>query len=148
MKARVVIVDDESVFAQVLAERLSMRGYETGYCLSGRQALKTIRQEPIDVVILDVVMPHMDGIAALRAIKESSPLVEVILLSGKTTLQTAIEGMRRGAFEYLTKPCHTETMTAKIDAAFYRKCDQEARIATALAEIESVEEKQTEAPST
>jgi DNA-binding NtrC family response regulator len=70
--------------------------------------------------------------------------VEVILLSGKTTLQTAVEGMRQGAFEYLTKPCETESMTAKIDAAFQRKCAQQERIAKALAEIASIEEKRAQ----
>lgn len=140
MKAQVLVVDDETVFAEVLSERLAMRGYTSRYCLSGRQALKIIQQEPIDVVILDMVMPQMDGLATLRAIKQAAPLVEVILLSGKATMQAAIAGMRQGAFEYLTKPCDAKTMTDKIDAAFQRKCAQQERIDRAMAEIATAAE--------
>lgn len=141
MNIHVLVVDDEAVFAQVLTERLALRGYDAAYCLSGRQALKIIDRKPVDVVVLDMVMPVMDGIATLRATKEATPLVEVILLSGKATLQAAIEGMRQGAFEYLTKPCDAATMTAKIEAAADRKRDQEARIARALADIAALKTK-------
>jgi len=139
MKPKVLVVDDETVFAEVLTERLNLRGYTAGYCLSGRQALKHIQAEDVDVVVLDMVMPNMDGLATLRAIKASAALVEVILLSGKATLEAAIQGMRQGAFEYLAKPCDAETMTSKIDAAFQRKCAQQARIAKAMADIGAVE---------
>ena len=141
MKPKILIVDDEVAFAQILTDRLSMLGYQAGYCPSGLQALNLIREKPVDVVILDIMMPHMDGIATLRSIKDITALVEVILLSGEATLQTAIEGLRQGAFEYLTKPCDISIMTAKIDAAFERKCAQEARIAKAIAEIGSFLEK-------
>lgn len=136
MKPKILVVDDEVAFAQILTDRLTLLGYQVGYSPSGLQALNLIRKDPVDVVILDIMMPHMDGIATLRAIKDISALVEVILLSGEATLKTAIEGLRQGAFEYLTKPCDTSIMTAKIDAAFQRKCAQQARIAKALTEID------------
>jgi DNA-binding response OmpR family regulator len=138
MKPKILIVDDEVAFAQILADRLSMLGYHAEYCASGQQALTHIRENPVDVMILDIMMPHMDGIATLRSIKEVSALVEVILLSGEATLKTAIEGLRQGAFEYLTKPCELNIMTAKIDAAFERKRSQEARITKAVAEIDLI----------
>jgi DNA-binding response OmpR family regulator len=138
MKPKILIVDDEVAFAQILADRLSMHGYHAGYCPSGEEALTHIRKNPVDVVILDIMMPHMDGIVTLRSIKAVSALVEVILLSGEATLQTAIEGLRQGAFEYLTKPCDLSIMTAKIDAAFERKCSQEERIIKAVAEIDLI----------
>jgi DNA-binding NtrC family response regulator len=136
MKPKILIVDDEVAFAQILADRLSVLNYQAGYSASGHEALDHIRKHPVDVVILDIIMPHMDGIATLRAIKDISPLVEVILLSGEATLKNAIDGLRQGAFEYLTKPCDMNIMASKINAAFERKRSQETRISRAIAEID------------
>jgi DNA-binding NtrC family response regulator len=135
MKARVLIVDDEKDFAEALTERLRLRGYEASESHSGQEALAKLRTREFDVVILDLMMPGMTGIEALPEIKRLKPLTEVIMLSGKATLQTAVEGMQKGAFEYLTKPCETDKMTRKIDEALGRKQAHEERIRRALAEV-------------
>jgi DNA-binding NtrC family response regulator len=136
MAARVLVVDDEREFSVLLAERLSLRDYDTQFCFGGAEALEKMSRQPFDVVVLDLVMPEMDGIATLAEIKRRHPLTEVILLSGKATLETAIEGMRMGAFEYLTKPCETEHMTSKINEAYLRKFAQDERIRKAKRELE------------
>ena len=82
----------------------------------------------VDVVILDVHMPGMDGIEVLREIRRAYPLIEVIMLSGRTTIESAIEGMRLGAFDYLIKPCPADLILAKVREAKAKKQKQEDKI--------------------
>ncbi|MEW5908410.1 MAG: response regulator [Thermodesulfobacteriota bacterium] len=138
MDATVLVVDDEIEFAQALAERLQLRRYNASACYGGKDAIEIIKHGAIDVVILDLMMPDMDGIETLKKIKEVKPLTEVIMLSGKATLKTAIEGMEQGAFEYLTKPCDNDLMIGKITEASLRKRKQEDRIRRAMEEIEGI----------
>jgi YesN/AraC family two-component response regulator len=85
---------------------------------SGDEAMELLRERPeIDVVILDVKMPGMDGITALREIKRNFPVVEVIMLTGHATFESAIQGMKLGAFDYLMKPCDMEELIAKVEEA-------------------------------
>lgn len=128
MKTRVLIVDDEEQFVTSLAERLALRDYDVQTSLSGKDALEVLKRYNFDVVILDVLMPDMDGIESLREIKRLKPLTEVIMLTGNATVETAIEGMKLGALDYLMKPCDTSELTEKIDAAYRRKADHEERI--------------------
>jgi DNA-binding NtrC family response regulator len=128
MQPKVLIVDDEEVFAKTLAERLSMRDYKVAVAFNGKDALDKIGKQNMDVVILDVSMPGMDGIEALREIKKIKPLTEVIMLTGHATIETAIDGMKLGAMDYLIKPCDMEDLTEKINMAYKRKSDQEERI--------------------
>jgi DNA-binding NtrC family response regulator len=128
MKKRVLVVDDEQDFAKALAERLELRDYDVTACFSGKDAVKKLEKYNFDVVILDVKMPGMDGIEALSEIKRIKPLVEVIMLTGHATVETAIEGMKLGAYDYLMKPCETEDLVAKIDRAYGRKAEHEERI--------------------
>jgi DNA-binding NtrC family response regulator len=113
MKTRVLLVDDEEQFVDALSERLTIRDYEITTSLNGEDALEKIRQYNYDVVILDVAMPGTDGIEVLREIKKLKPLTEVIMLTGHGTVETAIEGMKRGAFDFLMKPCDTEELDRK-----------------------------------
>ena len=128
MKTRVLLVDDEEQFVQPLAERLKIRNYEAATCLSGEDALKKLKDYNFDVVILDVAMPGMNGVETLREIKRIKPLTEVIMLTGHATVDSAIEGMKLGALDFLMKPCKTEELVAKIDKAYDRKAEQEERI--------------------
>ena len=134
MKTRVLLVDDEEQFVEQLSERLKIRNYDVNACYSGEAAIEELKQYLYDIVILDVAMPGMDGIEALREIKENRPLTEVIMLTGHATVESAIEGMKLGAFDYLMKPCDTEELTRKINNAHQRKTEQEERIRTAKAE--------------
>lgn len=131
MIPKVLIVDDEQSFAEILANRLAMRGYDAHPCFSGGEAVEKIRHGRIDVVVLDVAMPGMDGIETLREIKRIKPLTEVIMLTGHATVESAIEGMKMGAIDYLIKPCETEDLVVKIREAYNRKKQQEEKITQA-----------------
>ncbi len=128
MKIRVLLVDDEESFVEQLAERLILRDYDVTTCLSGEDAIETVKSLNFDVIILDVAMPGIDGIETLRQIKSLKPLTEVIMLTGHATVESAIEGMKLGAFDYLLKPCETDELTSKINSANGRKAAQEERI--------------------
>ena len=134
MKTRVLIVDDEREFTDTLSERLGIRDYEVTTSPSGEDAMDKVKGYNYDVVILDVAMPGMGGIEALKEIKRIKPLTEVIMLTGNATVETAIEGMKLGAYDYLMKPCETEDLVSKIQKAHDRKAEQEERIREAKAQ--------------
>jgi DNA-binding NtrC family response regulator len=127
--ANVLIVDDEVSFVETLSERLKMRDLEISKAFSGEEALRALeRSKNIEVVILDVKMPGMDGIDTLAGIKKKFPLVEVIMLSGQATVESAIEGMKQGAFDYLLKPCKIDQLMAKVREAAKKKRQHEEKI--------------------
>ncbi len=128
MSIKVLLVDDERDFVEPLSERLTARGFETGTAFGGEEALAKIRDDDWDVVVLDVLMPGMDGTETLREIKQVKPLIEVIMLTGHATVESAIEGMKLGAYDYLMKPTEMQDLTEKIEKAHVRKQDQEERI--------------------
>jgi DNA-binding NtrC family response regulator len=124
----VLLVDDEAEFVETLAERLEVRGFDVTTASSGAEALERIQEREIDLVVLDVQMPGLDGVEALRQIKQRKPLIEVIMLTGHATVQTAIDGMKLGAFDFLLKPTETEELVEKIRRAYSRKAEQDRRI--------------------
>jgi DNA-binding NtrC family response regulator len=125
----VLLVDDEVPFVEAMTRRLRKRELFVLTAFSGPEALQELRKhENVDVVILDVKMPGMDGIEALREIKREHPLVEVIMLTGHATVETAIEGMKRGAFDYLMKPCDIDQLLAKVQEAKTKKNKHEEKI--------------------
>ncbi|MFP4452911.1 MAG: response regulator [Desulfobacterales bacterium] len=134
MKTRVMLVDDEKEFVEQLSERLKIRGYDVTPCFSGQEAIENIKHFLYDVVILDVAMPGIDGNEVLKHIKQHRPLTEVIMLTGHATVESAIDGMKQGAFDYLMKPCETDELVSKINNAHQRKAEQEERIQAAKAE--------------
>jgi DNA-binding NtrC family response regulator len=121
-----LIVDDEQEFTEILAQRLRKRGLTATTATDGETALGCL--EGIDIVILDVAMPGMNGIETLNAIKKHHPLVEVIMLTGQATVGTAVEAIRLGAFNYLMKPCEIEDLVFHIEQALQRRRDREAKI--------------------
>ena len=128
MKTSILLVDDERDFVDVLAQRLEVRGFVVSTSYSGDEAVAKVHEQSPDVVVLDVVMPGTNGIDTLQEIKRLDPLVEVIMLSGHSTVQTAIDGMKLGAFDYLIKPTDTNDLVEKITQAHGRKGGQEERI--------------------
>jgi len=134
VKIRVLLVDDEEEFVETLAQRLEVREFDVTTALNGADALERLEDKEIDLVILDLQMPGVDGIAVLRKIKELKPLIEVIMLTGHATVETAIEGMKLGAFDFLIKPTETEELVEKINRAFGRKAEQDERIREAEVE--------------
>jgi len=128
----VLLVDDEVPFVETMVKRLNKRNLKTLNAFSGTKALEVLgREGNVDVVILDVKMPGMDGIETLREIKKEHPLVEVIMLTGHGTIESGIEGMRLGAFDYLTKPCDIDTLLAKVHEARGIKVRHEEKITKA-----------------
>jgi DNA-binding NtrC family response regulator len=125
MKPKILIVDDEEKFVSYLSKRLKMREYDVAVSLSGEDALEKVKEHDFDVVILDVLMPGIDGIEALREIKKVKPLIEVIMLTGHASVEAGVEGMRLGAYDYLMKPCEAEELISKINKAYERKVDME-----------------------
>ena len=116
--ATLLLVDDETAFVQAMAKRLTKRNYCVHTANSGDEALKKLENHvEIEVVILDMKMPEKDGLTVLRDIKQKHGLVEVIMLTGHGTVDTAIEGIQQGAYDYLMKPCSIDILTAKIKQA-------------------------------
>jgi DNA-binding NtrC family response regulator len=132
---RVMIVDDEKDFVEMLSLRLEEIGERVTSAYSGRECLQILEKKEIDVVILDILMPGMDGIATLKEIKKRFPLVEVIMLTGHGTTESAVDGMKLGAFDYLLKPARFEELTMKLESARKRKDEQEERIRKAEAKL-------------
>jgi DNA-binding response OmpR family regulator len=127
--AKVLLVDDERPFVETMMKRLNKREVEIMPAYNGQEALEQLEKDNhIEVVILDIKMPVMDGMEALSRIKAKYPLVEVIMLTGHATVETGIEGMKMGAFDYLMKPCNTEELVAKVQAAAARKRQHEEKI--------------------
>jgi len=133
MPARILLIDDEQGFVETMAKRLSMRDYAVSTAFNGQAGVDLLAKETIDVVVLDVKMPGMDGIETLEIIKAVHPLVEVIMLTGHATVENAIEGMKRGAFDYMMKPCDMDGLLAKVDEAYGKKTTQEEKIQEARA---------------
>ncbi|MFZ0613082.1 MAG: response regulator [Desulfobacterales bacterium] len=137
--ANVLLVDDEAPFVETMTKRLTKRKLEVTTALNGQEALAALAKDPkIEVVILDVKMPGMDGVETLKEIKKRHPLVEVIMLTGHATVETAIDGMKHGALDYLMKPCEMDVLLAKVEEAAARKRSHENKIVDArLREITS-----------
>jgi DNA-binding NtrC family response regulator len=124
----VLLVDDELEFLETLVKRLTKRGLNISTAKSGEDALKIIGGKGIDVAVLDVRMPGMDGIQTLREIKKIQPLMEVIMLTGHASVEVAIEGMELGAFDYLMKPADIDELFYKLQDAFKKKTIQKEKI--------------------
>lgn len=127
--ATILLVDDEVPFVETMIKRLTKREMDVVPAYDGPGALAKLKaQSNIEVVILDVKMPGMDGIETLAEIKKFHPLVEVIMLTGHATVESAIEGMKKGAFDYLMKPCDIDLLVGKVTEAAARKRRQEEKI--------------------
>ena len=125
----VMLVDDETPFVETMTKRLSKRDLNVIAAFSGREALEILEQhQNVDVVILDVKMPGMDGIETLKKMKAAYPLIEVVMLTAHATVESAIEGMRFGAFDYLMKPCDMEQLMGKVNQATRKKQGHEEKI--------------------
>ena len=125
---KIMLVDDEERFLTTTSKLLSRKGYDVITASSGMEALKMLASGNIHVVILDIKMPGMDGIETLRAIKSSHPLVEVIMLTGHGTVESAIDGLKSGASDFLLKPTDINDLIDKVEEAFNRRIKLEEKI--------------------
>ncbi|MBW1699395.1 MAG: response regulator [Deltaproteobacteria bacterium] len=125
---KLLLVDDEERFLNTTKILLEKRGVVTFTATNGADALKVMDEHRIDVVVLDVKMPGIDGVEVLRKSKQKHPLVEVIMLTGHASVESAVEGLKLGAFDYVKKPCDISDLIAKVNEAYDRKHAMEEKI--------------------
>jgi len=129
----IMIVDDEVSFVETLAKRLEKRNIKTLTAFNGSECLEKLKtDENLEVIVLDVMMPGMDGLETLREIKKIFPLIEVIMLTGNATIESAIEGMKLGAFDFLMKPCDIGELVGKVKDAAKKKREHQEKIEDAF----------------
>jgi len=116
-KIKLLLVDDEREFVKVLFKRLSRRDMDVTMAFNGKDAIQALRKVDFDVAVLDLKMEDMDGLEVLKVFKKMYPKMEVIILSGHESEQTAREGIKYGAFDYLSKPCDFKELIATIEKA-------------------------------
>ncbi|MCU0561688.1 MAG: response regulator [Desulfobacterales bacterium] len=119
--SRVLLVDDETIFTRNMSKLLTFRGYTVTAVNSGDAAIRELEQNHFDVVVLDLKMPGMDGITTLKEIQKLGLFTETLILTGHGSIDSALEAMKLGAYDYLTKPCEIDELVAKIEAAGAKK---------------------------
>lgn len=140
MLIRLLLIDDEKDFARAVARRLVKRGIEVQLAFNAEEGLTALADDMFDVVVLDVKMPGMGGLEVLPVIKQRHPLVEVVLLTGHASMESAMKGMRAGAFDYLLKPCELDTLLGKIREAAERREEQMEKIREARSRQTTIED--------
>jgi len=120
-KLKVLLVDDEEGYVNVLAKRMAKRQVEVSVALSGSEAIQTLRKKDFDVAVVDLKMEDIDGIEVLKIFKKMDPELPVVMLTGHGSETAARDGLALGAFDYLTKPCDLEDLLATITKAAERK---------------------------
>ena len=121
MSEKILLVDDEKDFLDVMSERIEARGMAVTKADSAAKALERVASEGYDAIILDLMMPGMDGLEALKAIKEKNPDIQVILLTGHATVEKGVEAMKLGALDFVEKPADLDKLTKMIKKAQARK---------------------------
>lgn len=117
MSEKVLLVDDEREFLEVMSERMTARGMEVTTADSADQALSILGKQSFDAIVMDFQMPGMDGMQALKAIKNKKPELQIILLTGYATVEKTVEAMKIGATDFLEKPADLEALSKKIKQA-------------------------------
>lgn len=128
---KMMLVDDEERYLQTTKKLIEKKGYTVLTAQSGKEALEKLKSQNVHVVILDVKMPGMDGNETLKAIKTLYPLVEVIMLTGHATVDSAIDGLKSGACDYLMKPADIDEIIEKAVEAFEKRERLEEKIRVA-----------------
>jgi DNA-binding NtrC family response regulator len=121
MSERILLIDDEQDFLNIMAERMEARDMTVSTASSAKEGLEKAAAGNFDAVILDLRMPEMDGMEALKVLKEKNPDLEVILLTGHATLKDGVEAMKLGALDLLEKPADINTLTERIQSAHAKK---------------------------
>ncbi|MFH1137071.1 MAG: response regulator [Pseudomonadota bacterium] len=129
----ILMIDDEKDFVEMLSIRLEDAGHRVRAAYSGEEGLRAVEESEPDVIILDIKMPGLDGIQTLKRIKSKRALAEILLLTGHGAVDSAVEGLKAGAFDYLLKPADFAELLEKLEAARKRKSEQETRIRQAEA---------------
>jgi len=120
-RGKVLLIDDKLEFLKVLSERLRLRGYEVTGVGSGGEALQAVEQSPFDVIVLDLVMPVMDGVETLRRLRALDPQAQIIVFSGYATSREVEQALALGATDFLAKPADLDTLMEHINQAIAKK---------------------------
>ena len=119
--SKILLVDDEKIFADNMAKLLEGRHYKVKAVYDGESAIEALQDESFDVIILDLKMPGMDGLSTLREIKRLDIFTETLLLTGHGSIDAAVDALRLGAYDFLTKPCDIDQLVGKIEGAWQKK---------------------------
>ncbi|MBU1903054.1 MAG: response regulator [Proteobacteria bacterium] len=122
--SKILLVDDEIVFTGNMSKLLTTRGYKVTAVNNGNSAIRALEDEDFDVVVLDLKMPGMDGITTLREIRKLGLFTETLILTGHGSIDTALEAIKLGAYDYLSKPCEIDELVDKIEGAWGKKDDE------------------------
>jgi DNA-binding NtrC family response regulator len=125
--SKILLVDDEVVFTTNMSKLLTNRGYKVTAANSGDAAIQALEKENFDVVVLDLKMPGMDGLTTLKEIKKLGLFTETLILTGHGSIDTALEAIKLGAYDYLTKPCEIDDLLGKIEGAWQKKDGSEKK---------------------
>ncbi len=120
-KHKLLFVDDDETFSKVMKKELSRMGYSVVCVGSGEAAIEALKKRNFDVIILDIKMPGIGGLNTLKSIKKMDPEVEVIMLTGRATIESAVESMKMGAYDYITKPCRLNELDILLKKAYERR---------------------------
>ncbi len=123
----ILLVDDEEVFTKNMSKLLVSRGYRVTAVNNGESAIRALEEASFDVVVLDLKMPGMDGITTLKEVKKLGLFVETLILTGHGSVDTALDALKLGAYDYLTKPCEIDELVEKIEGAWKKKDREEQR---------------------
>lgn len=134
--AKGLIVDDEKDFSIILAERMESRGFQVETAESGMEAIDRVKQKTYDAIVLDLAMPEMDGIETLKRLLKENPDLQIILLTGRATVEKGVEAVKLGAVDFLEKPADIETLVGKIKEAQLKKGELfEKRLGDSISDI-------------
>jgi DNA-binding NtrC family response regulator len=139
--SRILLVDDEVVFTTNMGKLLTNRGFKVTAANSGDAAIQALEKENFDVVVLDLKMPGKDGLTTLKEIKKLGLFTETLILTGHGSIDTALEAIKLGAYDYLTKPCEIDDLVGKIEGAWQKKDGAEKK------EMKEKMQKVVESPS-
>lgn len=139
--SKILLVDDEVVFTNNMSKLLANRGYRVTAVNSGDAAIHAMEEDDFDVVVLDLKMPGMDGITTLKEIKKLGLFTETLILTGHGSIDSALEAIKLGAYDYLTKPCEINDLVTKIEGAWEKKDESQQK------DIQDKIQKVVESPS-
>lgn len=121
MPINILLIDDERDFICALSKRLILRNYKVSHAFSGQEALNVFRQNKFDVILLDILMPGLNGLETYERIRATDPVVGVIILTAHAEIETAMNGIKKGVFDYMIKPVKFEELIEKIEMAYHNK---------------------------
>jgi DNA-binding NtrC family response regulator len=121
MSARILVVDDEEIVIRSCLRILDGDDFQVEAVQDGREALRKVEENPYDVMILDIMMPNIDGLEVLRRVKETHPNVDVIMVTGLSQIDTAVQAMKLGAFDYISKPFEPDELKLVVQRALERR---------------------------